>query len=255
MSNETPVADDHRDLSDHHPLPRGEGRGEGPRRLPGDGWIALVGGGEFTFEETLDADQAWLERVPEGPIGFVPAASGSVDYGRHFADYMAGVFEREAVTIPLYRARDARRGKNVERIEACAAVYLGGGVADHLLETLADSPAAGALATKLAAGGVVVAIAAAAQALGVAVRSIRIGETLPGLGWLPGGVVEPNFDPGHDRRLRRLLQAPGARWGLGIPSGSCLLLGPDGAVERVGEIWTLDDPQGELRQLRPLADP
>jgi len=227
----------------------------GVRRLPGDGWLALVGGGEFTFEETLDADSAWLEKTPPGPIGFVPAASGSVDYGSHFTDYMAEVFDREVVILPIYRARDARRAKNLERIEECAAVYLGGGVTDHLLDAVADSPAAEALVAKLAAGGVVVAIAAAAQAVGVAAKSIRVGETLPGLGWLPGGIVEPNFDPGHDRRLRRLLQAPGARWGLGLPAGSCLLLGPAGGpdgtgeVEQVGEIWTLSSPDGELRSL------
>jgi len=222
------------------------------RRLPGKGWLALVGGGEFTFEETLDADSAWIEKIPpehEGPIGFVPAASGSTDYGQHFADYMAEVFDREAVTIPVFRARDARRGKNLERIEECAAVYLGGGVTDHLLDALAESPAAEALLAKLAAGGVVVAIAAAAQALGVAARSIRVGENLSGLGWLPGGVIEPNFDPGHDRRLRRLLQAPGALWGVGIPAGGCLLLGPDGAVEQVGDLWTLNDPEGELEHV------
>lgn len=231
-----------------------------PRRLPGGGWLALVGGGEFTFEETLDADAAWLEKVPPeeeaGPIGFLPAASGSVDYGEHFAAYLDEVFERRVVTLPIYRSRDARRGKNLERIEACAAVYLGGGVADHLLDALADSPAAEALVAKLAAGGVVVAIAAAAQAVGVAARSIRPGETIPGLGWLPGGVVEPNFDPEHsstERRLRRLLRAPGATWGLGLAAGSCLLLGPPDpegrAVELVGEAWTLDGPEGELETL------
>jgi len=222
------------------------------RRLPGKGWLALVGGGEFTFEETLDADSAWIEKIPaeaEGPIGFIPAASGSTDYGQHFADYMAEVFDREAVTLPVFRARDARRGKNLERIEECAAVYLGGGVTDHLLDALAESPAAEALLAKLAAGGVVVAIAAAAQALGVAARSIRVGENLAGLGWLPGGVIEPNFDPGHDRRLRRLLQAPGALWGVGIPAGGCLLLGPDGAMEQVGDLWTLTDPEGELEHV------
>lgn len=224
-----------------------------PRRIPGAGWLALVGGGEFTFEETLDADAAWLEKTPphlaDRAIGFLPAASGSVDYGSHFARYMEEVFEREVVTLPVYRPRDGRRGKNLERIEECAAVYLGGGVADHLLDALADSPAAEALVAKLASGGVVVAIAAAAQALGVAARSIRPGETVAGLGWLPGGVVEPNFDADHDRRLRRLLQAPGATWGLGLAAGSCLLLGPEGAVELVGEIWTLDDPEGELVSL------
>ncbi len=230
-----------------------EGEGGGPVRLPGSGWLALVGGGEFTFEETLDADSAWMEKTPDGPIGFVPAASGSVDYGKHFARYMEEVFARETEVIPIYRARDARRGKNLERLGACAAVYLGGGVADHLLDALRESPAAEVLAGRLAAGGVVVAIAAAVQALGVAARSIRVGETVSGLGWLPGGVVEPNFDPGHDRRLRRLLEAaPGATWGLGLPAGSCLLLGAEGAVEPVGPAWTLEDPEGELE---PLGEP
>lgn len=228
----------------------------GPRRIAGGGWIALVGGGEFTFEETLDADSAWLEKAPPGPVGFVPAASGSKDYGEHFAEYMAEVFDREAPTIPIYRPRDARRGRNLERIEECAAVYLGGGVTDHLLDALTDSPATEALLRKLAAGGVVVAIAGAAQALGVAARSFRPGRSLPGLGWLPGGVVEPNFDPAHDRRLRRLLEAPGAAWGLGLPAGSCLLLGPDGAVETVGQVWRLEHPQGELVPLgeSPVAE-
>lgn len=220
-----------------------------PRRVPGGGWIALVGGGEFTFEETLDADSAWLEKTPDGVIGFVPAASGSKDYGEHFAAYLAEVFDREARTIPVYRPRDARRSKNVERIEECAAVYLGGGVADHLLDALADSPAAAALLAKLGSGGVVAAIAAAAQALGVVARSFQPGRSVSGLGWLPGGVVEPSFDPGHDRWLRRLLQAPGASWGVGLATGSCLLLGPEGAVEVVGEAWLLDHPEGDLAPL------
>jgi cyanophycinase-like exopeptidase len=219
------------------------------RRIPGGGWIALVGGGEFTFEETLDADSAWLDKAPAGAIGFIPAASGSKDYGEHFASYMAEVFDRAALTIPIYRPRDARRGRNVQRIEECAAVYLGGGVTDHLLDALAGSPAAEALLGKLDAGGVVVAIAGAAQAVGVAARSFRPGQSVPGLGWLPGGVVEPNFAPGHDRRLRRLLEAPGASWGVGLAAGSCLLLGPDGAVETIGEVWGLDHPEGELEPL------
>lgn len=225
-----------------------------PRRLPGGGWIALVGGGEFTFEETLDADAAWVEKTPPGLVGFVPAASGSTDYGGHFTSYMADVFEREAVTVPIYRPRDGRRGKNVERIEECAAVYLGGGVADHLLDALADSPAAGALAAKLGQDGVVVAIAAAAQCLGAVVRSIRIGETVAGLGWLPGGAVETNFDPGHDRRLRRMMQDPSVTWGLGIATGSAVLLGPDGAVEVVGDAWTYADPDAPAEPLDSTSD-
>ena len=213
------------------------------------GWLALLGGGEFTFDETLAADRAWLAKVGPGPIGFIPAASGSVDYGQHLATYMGATFGREVETIPIYRGRDGRRGRNAERILAVAAVYLGGGVTDHLLEGLAGTPAAEALEKKLATGGVVAAIAAAAQCTGVVARSIAVGKLVPGLGWLPGGVVEPNFDPGHDRRLRKLLEAPGVTWGLGIPAGSAVLLGPDGHMEIEGTAFRLHGAEADLEVL------
>jgi peptidase S51-like protein len=218
-------------------------------RLPGAGWLALLGGGEFSFGETQRADRAWLARTLPGPIGFVPAASGSNDYPRHFASYLATTFERQAETLPIYRARDARRGRNAERIGEVAAVYLGGGVTDHLLEALSGSPAAEAMTGRLLTGGMVVAIAAAAQAVGAVARSIAPGRTLPGLGWLPQGVVEPNFDPGHDRRLRRLMALPGVRWGLGLPAGAAVLLGPEGEVEIVGTVFRLAEPEGDLEVL------
>jgi cyanophycinase-like exopeptidase len=211
------------------------------RRLPGSGSLVLLGGGEFSFGETLIADRAWLEVAPDGPIGFLPTASGSDDYGRHL---------REVETVPIYRARDARRRKNLERIDRCAAIYLGGGVTDELLEVFGESPALERIAAKLGAGGTVVAIAAAAQAVGRVAWSLGGGATIPGLGWLPDGVVEPNFDPGHDRRLRRLMQRPGVARGLGLAAGSALILGPEGPGRLVGSAFLLDDADGELE----LAD-
>jgi cyanophycinase-like exopeptidase len=208
-----------------------------------------VGGGEFSFEETLDADQAWVEKLPPGPVGFIPAAAGSNDYPRHFAEYLAEAFQRDVEVIPIYRSRDARRGRNSERIRDVAAVYIGGGVTDHLLEAIQGSPATEALAAKLRDGGVVVAIAAAAQAAGRFARSIFRGEMIPGFGWLPDGVVEPNFDPGHDRRLRKMLGTPGVRWGLGIPSGSAVLFGPDGVMEVVGTAFRLTGADADLEVL------
>lgn len=213
---------------------------------PVTGWLALLGGGEFTFGETVDADAAWIEHAGPGPVGFLPAASGSQDYAQHFTAYLAEAFERQVEVVPVYRDRDARRGKNALRIAALPAVYLGGGVADHLLDAIAGSPAAEALEGLWRGGGVVAAIAAAAQACGVAVRSIAGGELIPGLGWLPGAVIETNFDPGHDRRLRKLLTAPGVRLGLGIPSGSAVLLGPAGAIEVVGTAFLLGGPEADL---------
>lgn len=215
------------------------------QRSPGTGWLVLIGGGEFSFGETEDADRTWLEKAPPGPIGFIPAAAGSNDYPRHFADYLKD-FEREVEIIPIYRSRDGRRGRNSERIRDVAAVYIGGGVTDHLLEAIEDTPAAEALARKIAEGGVVVAIAAAAQCAGRFARSIFKGDLIPGFGWLPDGVVEPNFDPGHDRRLRKMLAGTGVSWGLGLPAGSAVLLGPDGVVELVGEVFRIEGTEGDI---------
>jgi len=194
------------------------------------GWLALLGGGEFSFGETEAADEAWLEQAGDGPVGFVPAASGSDDYGRHFAAYLSERFGREVETIPVYRPRDARRGRNAERLGSVAAVYVGGGVADHLVETLEETPALAALAGRLASGGVVVAIGAAAQACGELFRPIRGGRPRRGLGLAEGLVIEPNFDPGH----------------IGLPAGSALLLGSAGAFEAVGDVFVLAEPDADV---------
>ncbi len=219
-------------------------------RIPGAGWIVLIGGGEFSFGETETVDEAWLDKTPPGAVGFLPAASGSTEYGGHFATYLAGAFERDVETIPIYRPRDARRGKNSERIAAAAAVYLGGGVTDHLLEALKDTPAQDALAAKLRSGGTVVAIAAAAQAVGQVARSLFGRGSVAALGWLPGGVVEPNFHPSHDRRLRKLLEHRDADWGLGVPAGSAVLLGPAGEIEIIGTVFAVAGADGDLEPLQ-----
>lgn len=218
-------------------------------RMPSRGWLALLGGGEFSFGETEEADRAWIAKAPPGPIGFIPAASGSNDYPRHFAEYMEEAFGREVEIIPIYRSRDGRRGRNSERIRDVAAVYLGGGVPDHLLEAIEDTPAAEALARKILDGGMVVAIAAAAQCAGRFARSIFKGDLIPGFGWVPDGVVEPNFDPAHDRRLRKMLAGAGVRFGLGIPSSSAVLIGPEGMVEVVGTAFRIEGAEGDIEVL------
>ena len=222
-------------------------------RIAGAGWIALIGGGEFSFGETETADEAWLDKTPPGTVGFLPAASGSMEYGGHFATYLDASFGREVATIPIYRTRDARRGKNCERIAGVSAVYLGGGVTDHLLEALRETPGLAALQSKLVAGGNVVAIAAAAQALGQVARSLFGGGLFAGLGWLPEGVVEPNFHPSHDRRLRQLLEHEEVRWGVGLPAGSALLLGPAGEVEVIGTAFAVEGADGDLEPLQGSA--
>lgn len=220
-------------------------------RAPGQGWIALLGGGEFTFGETIEADEAWLGKTEPGPIGFLPAASGSTDYGQHFAEYMKEQFDRQAEVIPIYRGRDARRAKNSERVQGSAAVYIGGGIADQLISTVNASPALKALEELINRGGTLVAIAAAAQALGEVARSFPGRDLTSGLGVLPGGAVETNFDVAgaSERRLRQMMAHPGVRWGLGIGPGGAVLLGPNDEQWVVGEVYALSSADADLAPL------
>lgn len=212
----------------------------------GSGWLALLGGGEFSFGETLAADRAWLEKTPPGPVGFVPAASGSSDYARLFASYLRALGRPEVELIPVYRPRDGRRARNADRILGCAAVYLGGGVSDHLLDALAGTPVAAALEQQVRRGGVAVAIGSSAQACGTACRSLLCrGQVREALGLFPG-VLEPAFEPTHDRRLRRLLAESRAPEAWGIPEGGALLLGSQGEIETVGPVFRLRDADGDL---------
>jgi cyanophycinase-like exopeptidase len=219
------------------------------RRIGDQGWLVLIGGGEFSFGETLEADERWISKLGEGPIGFLPTASGSTDYAENFSLYLKESFGREMTLIPVYRARDARRQKNAERIEQASAVYIGGGVTDQLVQTLEGSVALEALGRKLASGGLVVAIAGATQAFGIFVRSLLGRNIVPGFGWFPGGVIEPNFDPGHDRRLRQLMEQEGVEWGLGLPAGSAVLLGPNEQQEILGPVFELEDHDGDFEIL------
>ena len=223
------------------------------RRESGHGFIVLIGGGEFSFEETEAADAAWLGKTGDGSIVFLPTASGSVDYAKHFAVYLDEYFERTIEPVPVYRSRDTRRRPNLERLASAAAVYIGGGVADRLLETVSDTPVAASLRACLAAGGVVVGIAAGAQALGRYTRSLTGGRVLDGLGFLDDTIVDTNFDPAHDRRLRRLLAQKGGI-GLGITPGSAVLVAPDGTLEVIGTAYRVDDSESPLLRLEASAD-
>ncbi|MEM8934767.1 MAG: Type 1 glutamine amidotransferase-like domain-containing protein [Acidobacteriota bacterium] len=255
-------------------------------RVPGKGWLALLGGGEFSFGETEAADLAWLrkafpnvevqldaegeplagtpsdamddagaEPVPESDaiptVGFVPVAAASSEYGAHFAVYLDEYFDVGCETVPIYRARDARRGKNVERLAAHFAVYLGGGATDHLLDAIAGSPAYETLRARLHDGGVVAAIAAAAQSCGRVARSVFGGQVVDGLALLPNAAIEPNFaaNAPEIRRLQQMLRHPEVQVGLGLGAGAALLLGPSGEAEIVGDVWRLDGPDSTPRKL------
>lgn len=199
--------------------------------------LALIGGGEFSFGETREIDELLLARMPANNrrVAFLPTASGSGDYATHFGAYLRGIDAGiEVLNVPIYRGRDARRGKNIDAILQAGLVYLGGGVTNALLETLMESPAEMALREAASGGTPIAAIGAAASCFGTWSRNMRSPTPLPGLGWIREAVVETSFDPENDTHLRRMMSMPDVRLGLGIPARTALVLGADGRGEIAG---------------------
>ena len=193
--------------------------------------LVLIGGGEFSFGDTREIDEFLLSKMPteRRTIAFVPTASGSAEYATHLGEYFRKLAPGVDVrNVPIYRGRDSRRQKNLDALLEAGMIYVGGGVASNLLETIRESPADLAMRDAAANGAVIAAIGAAAACFGAATRGG------PGLGWLLGTAVQTGFDPQQDTELRRLMSMPEVTLGLGIPAKTALAVVADGATEIIG---------------------
>lgn len=200
--------------------------------------LVLIGGGEFSFGETRAVDEFLLSALPDGnrSVAFLPTASGSAEYGTHFAKYLKEIrSDVEVATVPIYRGRDSRRQRSLNSLLASGMIYLGGGVANNLLATLRESPAEMVMRDAAARGTVVAAIGAAASCFGTWARdAARGGAPIAALGWLRNVAIDTGFTPANDAPLRRLMSIPDVEVAVGIPSGTALAIRADGSTEIVG---------------------
>jgi len=207
-------------------------------RVETSGWIVLIGGGEFSFGETEEIDRFLLERLPADrrTIAFLPTASGSNEYAGHFAKYISGLAPDVTVTsVPIYRIRDARRGKNLDLLTSAGMIYIGGGVTNRLLAATRQDPLIAALGQALRQGAIVAGIGAGAAALGLSARDMETEHrSLPALDLVTGAAIESGFDPANDSMLRRLMSVPGVHVGVGIPRSCAIAIDGSGSAVVLG---------------------
>lgn len=220
-----------------------------PFKIPGHptaGWLVLIGGGDFSSRETEEIDRFLIEKMPRENrrVAFLPTASGSAEYARHFGDYIRELDETLEVTnVPVYRGRDARRAPNLQTIRGAGMVYVGGGVADGLLATVRSTPVFDAVVDVLQQGGVVAAIGAAATAFG-AIAATREGHSIDdAFDFVTRTAVHAPFE-GSDRPLRVLVGDPRVDLVLAVPPRTALAISPerDGVVVGNGSIGVVRRP-------------
>lgn len=127
------------------------------------------------------------------------------------------------------------RGGALPDLQALEAVVLDGGEAGDWLAVQAVTEAEDRLLEALSLGVHVLASGAATEALGSWVWSEQAGDHVGGFGWLPGAVVVTGPAAAGWGHARDLLARRRQAYGLAIPPGDAIGLGPEGEVRLSGE--------------------
>ena len=203
------------------------------------GYLALVGGGEFTDGCTFDADLLEAAAAPE--VLIVPTGA-AYEFPGELVERGIAWFARLGVAargLDLLRRPDASSPEVVEALRASRFTYLVGGSPMHLRSVLKDTPAWDALVAAFHDGGVLVGSDAGASVLCDPMVDPRGGAYTLGLGLIPGLAVIPGHDTwSEDAAHRTLTMSPPALVVAGIDGRTALLRDPDGTwrSEGTGEV-------------------
>jgi cyanophycinase len=200
--------------------------------------VALVGGNEFRRD--CDAmDRALLQLVggARPPVAILPTAAAHENLGkaaengvRHFRRLGA-----RAEAVMIVDRKTADQPELAAALERSRLIYLTGGDAVHLLDSLRGSRAWEVMLARHAQGVVLAGSSAGAMVLG--------GQLWGFDGWSPGLGLAPNFAvlPHHATLSARwnakalAVSLPAGVTLVGIDEATALLL-PDGRVLGVGEV-------------------
>lgn len=203
------------------------------------GWLALVGGAEFTPGCEFDADL--LAAAATDTVVVLATAAAYENPAKVVAraeQWFHGLGAR-VVAPDLYRRPDASEPGIVETIAGARMVYLTGGSPMHLRSVLKDSPAWDALVAGWESGGVLAGAGAGADVLCEHMVDLRGGAYTVGLGLLDGIAVIPRFDAWSPEKAARTVSlAPPTLAVVGIPERTAILRSPEGDWTRrgVGEV-------------------
>ncbi|MEB3221879.1 MAG: cyanophycinase [Candidatus Sericytochromatia bacterium] len=222
---------------------------------PTQGVLIAVGGGSENPElmsEVLDLARGRASRVAIINTASERPSQSGTSYRRYFQETL-GI--AQADVLPLLTREQAYDEAVVEQLGRADLIYVTGGNQIRLAQTLAGTPAHGAILAAWQRGVVLAGTSAGAMVWGpsyittgnsatAVLRSGAAGsvDTRDGLGLVPGVLVDTHF--GREGRLGRLLVATAGvskGIGLGVDEGTAAVITPDGVrVLGTGRVTVLD---------------
>ncbi len=213
-------------------------KGEGKRSEAARGTLILIGGsriGDEIILEMIHAAGGRNARIAVLPTASLDFSRGGQRYARSLRRFGATRVE----TVEIVTRERAQDPAWAARLAENDLIFLGGGDEALLLSIMAGTPAQEALAGAYRRGAVVAGIGAGATVMGRWVAAGEPGDIVPGLGLLPGVLVDQRGNQGG--RPGKLFHAvarhpgPDPLVGLGIDEDTALAVGPDLAARVVGQ--------------------
>jgi cyanophycinase len=194
------------------------------------GWLALVGGGEWT--EGCTFDRQLLEASGAREVAVLPTGSAYERPELLLAQAEAWFATLSVAVRPVavLTRRDAFDEDLAVALREAAFIYLAGSSPMHLRSVLKDTPVLDAVLSAWGAGAVLAGTNAGADVLCDPMVDARGGAFTVGLGVVSQLAVIPQVDLWSPDKVRRTVElAPEGVSLAGIPRRTALLRAPDGA--------------------------
>ncbi|MEY2467964.1 MAG: cyanophycinase [Actinomycetota bacterium] len=201
-----------------------------------NGWLALVGGHEWT-EGCRPIDEALLRETDAKEVLVVPTAAAYEHPQRTIeaATEYFGALGAKVRALDVLGRPAASDEANVKLVKKAKLVYIGDGSPLHLRAVLKDTPVWDALVAAWSDGCAVAGTGAGAMALGDPMVDPRGGAFTLGLGLMPSMAAMTQTEGWHHETKRRTIQL--ATKGLplvAVDDATAAMRSPEGAWSVVG---------------------
>lgn len=204
------------------------------RKYPGGGWLVLSGEVPAFGEAFPHLAELLLQSVDLTlpVLAWTPSWQSAVKLAG-FLEEIEILIETEPVVYTFDDPPDPT-------LMAAGLVLLAGGTAREWQTALDESALEAILLKLLGNGAMLIVSGAAAACLGDWVVPASGAETLPGCGWLPGGLIlTEQEDPLADDRVRLMLMENAHSYALALPALAAVAVGPQGELE----VWSARPPK------------
>ena len=210
------------------------------RRPPSEGWLVLSG-----LVPSLNSEMPQLAEniLPRLDLSRLPIClSGADAIDDELQSFLEDIEILLDSPVTVMRVNELTQNTFREIIENANMLVLAGGDVQSWIDLLDPLKLDSEVDDLLGGGRLVFAVGPATSALGSWVF-YEDEEPAVGLGWLTGAIVLPEIDkPGEIPSVKELLSQNKLSYGLGLPRGAVLALGPKGEIE----VWGIASPSVAL---------